>query len=86
MLNLGTPNSLHPSAAALPARGLWPWMVLARKAECSFFGKNRKAECPVSLQGVCSNFFMEIFIIATWQIWKQRNGLIFEHLPASLNQ
>jgi hypothetical protein len=26
-------------------------------------------------------FFMEVFIIATWQIWKQRNGLIFEKCP-----
>uniref|UniRef100_A0A0A8XXJ9 Uncharacterized protein n=1 Tax=Arundo donax TaxID=35708 RepID=A0A0A8XXJ9_ARUDO len=23
-------------------------------------------------------FFMEVFIIATWNIWKQRNGWIFE--------
>jgi hypothetical protein len=26
---------------------------------------------------------MEIFIIATWQIWKQRNDFIFENRPAS---
>jgi hypothetical protein len=24
-------------------------------------------------------FFMEVFIIATWQIWKQRNGLILKN-------
>jgi hypothetical protein len=29
--------------------------------------------------------FMEVFIIATLQIWKQRNRLIFEKCPASLN-
>jgi len=31
------------------------------------------------------DFFMEVFIITTWQIWKQRNGLIFEKCPVSLN-
>ena len=31
------------------------------------------------------NFFMEIFIIAAWQIWKQRNGQIFERKPISIN-
>jgi hypothetical protein len=30
-------------------------------------------------------FSMEIFIIATWQIWKQRNDMIFENRPASFN-
>jgi hypothetical protein len=25
-----------------------------------------------------SPFFMEIFIIAAWQIWKQRNNFIFD--------
>jgi hypothetical protein len=26
-----------------------------------------------------SPFFMEIFIIGAWQIWKQRNNFIFDH-------
>lgn len=29
--------------------------------------------------------FMEIVIIATWKIWKQRNDVIFENCPASFN-
>uniref|UniRef100_A0A0A9HIK5 Uncharacterized protein n=1 Tax=Arundo donax TaxID=35708 RepID=A0A0A9HIK5_ARUDO len=28
-------------------------------------------------------FFMEIFIVATWNIWKQRNGWIFENKQSS---
>lgn len=28
-------------------------------------------------------FFMEVFIIATWTIWKQRNGLIFRQIRPS---
>jgi hypothetical protein len=32
-----------------------------------------------------NNFFMETFIIATWQISKQRNGLIFDNCPANVS-
>lgn len=28
--------------------------------------------------------FMKIFIMAAWQIWKQRNRLIFDNMPPSL--
>jgi len=31
-------------------------------------------------------FFMEIFTIAAWQIWKQRNGLIFEKCSVSFGR
>jgi hypothetical protein len=32
------------------------------------------------------NFFMEFFIIAAWEIWKQRNDLIFSRsLPSFQN-
>jgi hypothetical protein len=29
-------------------------------------------------------FFMEIFMIGAWAIWKERNDLIFNHKPPSL--
>jgi hypothetical protein len=28
-------------------------------------------------------FFTEVFIIAAWHIWKQRNGVIFERIMPS---
>lgn len=28
-------------------------------------------------------FFVEVFIIAAWQIWKQRNGKVFENITPS---
>jgi len=31
-----------------------------------------------------SHIFREIFITACWNIWKSRNGIIFDNLPASL--
>jgi hypothetical protein len=30
------------------------------------------------------HFFMEIFMIYAWAIWKERNDLIFNHKPPSL--
>jgi hypothetical protein len=30
------------------------------------------------------NFFMEIFIIATWEIWNLRNSIIFDISVASI--
>jgi hypothetical protein len=30
-------------------------------------------------------FFMEVFIISAWQIWKQRNNLIFMRGPPSFS-
>jgi len=31
-----------------------------------------------------SHIFREIFIAACWNIWKSRNGIIFENIPTSL--
>ncbi|CAO2185264.1 unnamed protein product [Urochloa humidicola] len=30
-------------------------------------------------------FYMEVFIISAWCIWKQRNGLIFDSRPPSID-
>jgi len=30
-------------------------------------------------------FFMEIFLIAAWELWKIRNTQVFDGIPASLN-
>ena len=29
--------------------------------------------------------FMEIMILGCWSIWNQRNGMIFEGIPCSIN-
>jgi hypothetical protein len=29
-------------------------------------------------------FFMEVFMIGAWIIWKERNNFIFSHKPPSL--
>ena len=30
-------------------------------------------------------FFMEVFIISTWCIWKQRNGFVFDNRPPTID-
>lgn len=27
--------------------------------------------------------FMEVFVVSAWSIWKERNSLIFKHIPFS---
>jgi len=39
----------------------------------------------IAKQSLNCNFFMEIFIITTWHIWKIRNGHIFENCPTTLS-
>jgi hypothetical protein len=62
------------------AIGCWQLIGLQWQFGTPFFQMMERARSDFN-----NNFFMETFIIAAWQIWKQRNGLIFDNCPANVS-
>ncbi|TVU13298.1 hypothetical protein EJB05_40345, partial [Eragrostis curvula] len=57
----------------------WNTLDIHWNSQSAFFNMIIEAKQTANLQ-----FFMEILIIAAWNIWKQRNNKIFENKTPSL--
>jgi hypothetical protein len=44
----------------------------------------KRIECSRQMAGL--PFFMEIFLIATWELWKIRNRLVFDGIQATFSR
>jgi hypothetical protein len=62
------------------AVGCWQLIGLQWQFGTPFFQMMERARSDSN-----NNFFMETFIIAAWQTWKQRNGLIFDNCPSNIS-
>ena len=56
----------------------WNMIDIHWDHELNFFETIQKARIEWN-----TNFFMEVFSIAAWEIWKQRNAKVFRNTPAT---
>jgi hypothetical protein len=59
----------------------WDYLGISWDHSLLFFDTIQKAK-----QDFSNNLFMEIFSMAAWEIWKQRNGKIFRGTPPKLSE
>lgn len=72
-------TTFHPFFSCTFSQQCWEYIDIMWNYSASFFEMIQQAQ-----RGHHTKFFMETFIIAAWQIWKERNNKVFSRSNPSL--